>query len=367
MRTKYFLTLLIFICSSSLAFDVRLKDIARVQGNREVALIGYGLVVGLSGTGDTARNRATLQSLSNTLERFGLNVSENDLRANNVASVMLTAELPPYSEPGDKIDVRVASTGDARSLSGGTLLLCPLYGPDQNLYVLAQGALTVGGYNIESIQNRSQKNHATVGQIANGGSVERSPPTFGVGKNQIQVILENPDYTTAVRISNAIGHKISNASADVVHPGKILVTPEVKTNAIQLIAKLENLRVTPDTAAKVVVNERSGIIVAGSNVVLGEVSIAHGRLRIEIDTNYSVSQPNAFFSIPSDNVRTAIVPDTDISVQEETSAPISLPSGTTVGDLVQALFKIKLSSREIISVLESIKAAGALNAELIIK
>lgn len=354
------------VSMTSWGFEVRLKDLGRIEGNREVALVGYGIVVGLSGTGDSARNRATLQSLSNTLQQFGLNVDESDLRANNVASVMVTAELPPYSEPGDKIDVRVASTGDARGLNGGTLLLCPLYGPDKQLYSLAQGALIVGGYNVESFENTTRKNHSTVGQIPGGGAVERSPPNFGAADQEINIILENPDYTTSVRIAEKIRQSLDVVDAQAVHPGKVTVTTRARQQIIPLIARLENLTVTPDLAAKVVVNERSGIIVAGSNVVIGEVSIAHGRLRIEIETSYDVSQPTRFIS-GSSSVETVVVPETDIAVMEENSPPISLPAGTTVGELVQALFKIKLTVREVISVLESIKASGALNADLIIQ
>ena len=345
---------------------VRLKDLSRIEGNRELALNGYGIVVGLSGSGDSSRHRATLQSLANTLSNFGLQVDERDLNSRNVASVIITAELPAYSEPGDRIDIRVASTGDAKSLSGGTLLLAPMYGPDKKLYALSQGALTVGGYDVSSFSNRSRKNHTTVGQIARGATIERPSPHVALKSHHINIILNEPDYTTANRVVNEIRRTLGVSEVSALHPGKISLTLAEDIQVMPFIARLENITVTPDLDARVVVNERTGTIVAGSNVILGQISIAHGDLRIEVVTKFDTTQPQLNFR-SGDGIRTVVTPDTNIVVTEGHSEPVSLPAGTTVGELVQALNRIRLSTRDVITILQSIKAAGALHAELIIQ
>ena len=360
-----------FLCSTS-AFSaskeigVRLKDLGRIEGNREVALIGYGIVVGLSGTGDSSRNSATLQSLVNTLSNFGLQVDTNDLNGKNVASVMVTAELPAFAEPGDKIDVRVASTGDAKSLSGGTLLLAPLYGPNNALYALSQGSLTVGGYQVESFSSSNLKNQTTVGQIASGATIERASPSTSLLGKSFNIILNEPDYTTANRIVSKIKSNYRVNAVSALHPGKIAIEMTENDIPMEFVARLENMLINPDLDARVVVNERTGTIVSGGNVILGEVSIAHGNLRIEIETKFDVSQPQVIGS-SGDGVNSIVVPDTSIKVTEETSSPVQLPSGTSVGELVQALNRIKMSTRDMISILQSIKAAGALHADLIIQ
>lgn len=366
MKIITFFLLTLAIASNSNAYEVRLKNLARIEGNREVALIGYGIVVGLSGTGDSQKNKVTLQSLANTLSRFGLEVEENDLNAKNVAAVIVTAELPRFGEPGDRIDVSVASTGDARSLAGGTLLLCPLYGPDQRLYALAQGSLIVGGYETTSYSNKSKKNQTTVGRISNGASVEQSPPNFQDFSGKINILLNKPDYTTASRIVEKIRTTLTPNTVTAVHPGKIEIELNNQTKIIPFISKLENIQVSPDIEAKVVVNERTGIVVAGSDVTIGDVSIIQGSLKIEIETSFGVYQPQ-YLVRPSDSIGTTVVPDTSIKLEEETSRSVTLKGGTTVGDLVNSLKKIKLSTRDTISILESIKAAGALHAELIIQ
>lgn len=366
MRFVALFLMVLAVAANSGPHGVRLKDLARVEGKREVALVGYGLVVGLSGTGDSLRNKATLQSLANTLERLGLQVDESDLSARNVASVMVTGELPPFSEPGDRIDLRVASTGDARSLAGGTLLLTALYGPDQRLYVLGQGALTVGGYHVESFNNSVRKNHSTVGQVANGGSVEQSPPDFPGDPGVLTIVLDEPDYTTANRIVDQVRKNFAVDAVFAQHPGKITIQLPTTMQMMPFIAALENISVSPDVNARLVVNERTGTIVAGGNVTLSEVSIAHGNLRIEIQTDYDVSQPQMLIR-PGAGVETAIVPDTSITVTEDDIKPVQLPAGTTVAELVQALYQIRVSTRDTISILEAAKAAGALHADLIIQ
>lgn len=361
-----FLMLLPLAVYGNSSGGVRLKDLARIEGKREVALIGYGIVVGLSGTGDSARNKATLQSLANTLERFGLQVNESDLSARNVAAVMITGELPPFSEPGDRLDLRVASIGDARSLTGGTLLLTPLYGPDEKLYALGQGALIVGGYHLESFNSAYRKNHATVGQIPGGGSVEQSPPDFHTDMGFLTIILNEPDYTTANRVVNQVRETFGLDAVFAKHPGKITIKLPPNLRTMPFIAKLENISVLPDVNARLVVNERTGTIVAGGDVTLSEVSIAHGNLRIEIQTTYGVSQPQMLIQ-PGSGIETVVVPDTSITVTEDSVKPIHFPAGTTVAELVQALYQIKVSTRDTISILEAAKAAGALHADLIIQ
>lgn len=365
---KIGLSILFLLLSSVISADtgIRLKDLARVEGERELSLVGYGIVVGLSGTGDSSRNRATLQSVANTLRNFGIVVEESDLNSRNVAAVLVTAELPAYGETGDRIDLRVASSGDAKSLSGGTLILTPLYGPDRKLYALGQGALTVGGYQVDSFSNSTRKNHTTVGQITRGGTIERSSPNAKSAGNEINIILNNPDYTTANRVVNQIKRSANTRDVYAEHPGKIVLTLPESANVMAFIAQLESIRITPDVDARVVVNERTGTIVAGSNVVLGEVSIAHGDLRIEVETKFNVSQPQFVVRTGAD-VQSIVTPDTSIKVTEGASEPVTLPQGTTVGELVQALNRIKLSTRDTITILQSIKAAGALHAELIIQ
>lgn len=347
--------------------DVRIKELTRIQGTRDYSLIGYGLVVGLAGTGDGVQNRSTRQALVNTLKHFNVNVDDRDLNSRNTAAVMITGSLRSFSETGDKIDVEVSSLGDARSLLGGTLLMTPLYGPDEKLYALAQGPLSVGGYMFESNANSVQKNHPTVGRIPHGATIERSVFSQGeASPDRLSLILHDPDYTTAQRIADALTIKLGLRGVRVVHAAKVEVDLSPGTVLPRLISSMENLEVSPDYTARVVVNERTGTVVAGGNVQLGEVNISQGNLNVEISTKYQVSQPFGLFR-PGNNVGTVVVPDTEISVNEQQFAPVQLANGATVGDLVQALNSIKLSTREIITVLQAIKQAGALHAELIIQ
>ncbi|MGH8106297.1 MAG: flagellar basal body P-ring protein FlgI, partial [Arenimonas sp.] len=274
------------------ANNVRLKEIARVAGVRENPLTGYGLVFGLSGSGDSARNRATLQSVANTLRTYGVNVSLDDLSSRNVAAVLVTAKLPAFAEPGQPLDVQVSSAGDARSLSGGTLLLTPLFGPDNKIYAIAQGAISVGGYQFEGQTSSVQKNHPTVGVIPSGATVEQATP-IGVSGNgqQLSILLNEPDFTMANRIVLALQSSLPDINARAEHAGKITVSyPSIPTNIVAEIARIENVQVRPERKSRVVVNERTGTVVAGGDVRLGRVSISQGDLRVEISTEYSVSQ-----------------------------------------------------------------------------
>lgn len=346
---------------------VRLKDIARIENARDNALVGYGIVVGLSGSGDSMRNRATLQTLANTLGNFGIKVSTEDLNAKNTAAVMVTSVLPAFAEEGDKIDLQVSSLGDARSLAGGTLLITPLYGPDQKLYALGQGALVIGGYQVESNANSMQKNYPTSGRIPQGANVEATPHRADPGVQRVAtIILNEPDYTTAQRVITSISSTLSLNQVKAVHPGKIVVTLPDNRNYMELAAALENVVVSPDYSARIVVNERTGTIVAGSHVRIGEVSIVQGDLQIVIKTEYEVSQPS-IIGRGGSGVQTAVVPHTDIKVESKAPGLVQMSEGTTVGELVQSLQRIHVSMHDIIAILQSIKSAGALHADLIIQ
>ncbi len=347
-------------------YGVRLKDLARVEGERSFALVGYGIVVGLEGSGDSPRNQATLQSLSNTLRSFGLTVDKSQISSRNAAAVMVTAEVPAFTEEGDRVDILVSSLGDARSLSGGTLLLTPLYGPDEKLYALGQGTVIVGGYKVEAFDDLSQKNHTTAGTVSQGAIIERASPINSELSDEIKIILHERDYTTAERVVQSIKAQLGVEWVDAVHPGKIRIIVPSNISAMKFMAQLEHVRVNPDVDARVVVNERTGTIVAGGNVLIGEVSISHGNLRIEIDTSYQVSQPQ-LLSRPSSSIQSVVVAEPDIKIKEDYNRSVRVSAGTSVADLVQSLQKINLSTRDIITILQSIKAAGALHAQLVIQ
>ncbi|WP_266157657.1 flagellar basal body P-ring protein FlgI, partial [Dyella silvatica] len=305
---------------------VRLKEIARAEGVQDNALIGYGLVVGLSGSGDSSRNHATMQSVANTLSHFGVNVTTDDLNSRNVAAVMVTTTLPAFAEPGQKLDVSVASVGDARSLSGGTLLLAPLDGPDGQVYALAQGAISVGGYKVQSFGSVEQKNHPTAGLVPDGATVQRSAPLGALGTTgSINVILYQPDFTTATRVAQALQRSLPGVQAAAVHAGKVVVHfNQPSGSVVQAISAIENVTVEPDQVARVVVNERTGTVVSGGDVRLASVTISQGDLRVSIKTNYLVSQPDGIYVDPSRNIQTAVVPESKIKVNEDDARMVNL-------------------------------------------
>lgn len=360
----------LLLCSIAWAGSesVRLKEIARVEGVRDNALTGYGLVVGLAGSGDSSKNRLTVQSVANALSHFGVNISPDDLNSHNVAAVMVTATLPPFAESGQKLDVSVSSLGDARSLAGGTLLETPLDGPDGKLYALAQGPLSVGGYEVHAFGSSDTKNHPTVGRVPDGASVERAAPLgLDADGRTLNVVLYHPDFTTAERVAESL-RRNAGVNALAEHAGKIRVTfAAPPSDLVRAISLIENVLVTPDQVARVVVNERTGTVVSGGDVRLGAVTISQGGLRIVVQTSYTVSQPDGVLVNPSRNVGTAVVPQADIKVQEPEAKLVSIPGGATVADLIAALRAIHLSTRDVITILQSIKDAGALRGELIIQ
>jgi flagellar P-ring protein precursor FlgI len=348
--------------------SVPLKEIARVEGVRDNALTGYGLVVGLAGTGDSGKNRLTVQSVANALSHFGVNVSPEDLNSRNVAAVMVTTTLPAFAESGQKLDVSVSSLGDARSLAGGILLETPLNGPDGKLYALAQGPLSVGGYAVRAFGSSEQRNHPTVGRVPNGALVEREAPVgLESGQRTLDVVLYQPDFTTAERVVDSLRQN-AGLDAKAEHAGKIRVTfASPPADLVRMIARIENVPVTPAQVARVVVNERTGTVVSGGDVRLGAVTISQGDLRIVVRTTYQVSQPDGVMIRPTPAIGTAIVPQADINVREPEARLVSIPGGATVADLIAALQAIHLSTRDVITILQSIKDAGALRGELIIQ
>jgi flagellar P-ring protein FlgI len=350
--------------------SVRIKDLGRIDGVRENQLVGYGLVTGLAGSGDSLRNRATRQSIANVLSQFGLYVPNDQVQSRNVAAVMAIAKLPAFAAPGDRLDVTVTSIGDARSLLGGTLLLTPLKGADNTVHALAQGALSVGGYKYDLNGNVVQKNHPTVGAIPNGATVELAVATEVLKDgDRLSFVLSEPDYTTASRIADALNATLrSGPVARAVDAGRVdvEVPPAERERLVTFMTRVENAMIEPDQRARVVVNERTGTVVSGGDVRISKVVVSHGELKVSITTDYLVSQPS-FVTATGPGVRTAVVPRTRIEVQETEPDNVVVEASNTVADLVKALNRVKTHPRDMISILQGIKAAGALHADLIIQ
>jgi flagellar P-ring protein precursor FlgI len=357
------------VCGTGNAETIRIKDIGKMSGWRENALVGYGLVTGLAGTGDSARNKTTRQSIANMLSRFDLAVVPEDVQSRNVAAVMVTASLSPFARPGDALDVTVTSVGDARSLVGGALMLAPLKGPDGRIYALAQGAVSVGGYKYDMNGNVVQKNHPTVGSIPNGATIEVGVDAPVIGPHDTMTfVLSDPDYTTATRVANAINASLGNGIAEARDGSGIEIrVPESRRNRLtDFLTAIENVQVEPDRRAKVVINERTGTVVSGGDVRISKVAVSHGDLRVSIVTENSVSQP-LLVRQTGPEVRTATVSNSRVDVAEQAETGYVAANNNTVADLVQALARIKTNSRDIISILRAVKAAGALHAELVVQ
>ena len=361
--------LLAAVSASAQDFGVRIKELGRLDGVRENMVSGYGIVSGLAGTGDSTRSQATLQSVANALREFGLNVTPAQLASRNVAAVLVTATLPAFARSGDRLDVIVSSMGDARSLTGGALLMTPLYGPDRQIYALAQGAVSVGGYKFELNANVVQKNHPTTGIVPEGAVVEADLTAQVLSPDgTMRLVLFDPDYTTASRIATAVNEKLS-ASAAAMDAGRVAIrVPEgERERLVDFVARLESLTVQPDLRARVVINERTGTVVSGGGVRLSNVSVTHGDLKVTVVTDFLVSQPGGVLVRPGPGIRTEVVPRTRIDANEEGLSSVTMPAGATVSDLVAALKQVKSTTREVIAILQSIKRAGALHAELVIQ
>ncbi|MCC6446103.1 MAG: flagellar basal body P-ring protein FlgI [Armatimonadetes bacterium] len=355
------LYLLLALLALPVRGEVRLKDIANVQGVRGNQLVGYGLVVGLDGSGDSTGARFTVQSIANMLEKFGVTVSPGQLRVKNVAAVMVTADLPAFIKSGSRIDVVVSSLGDARSLQGGTLLLTPIKGPDGEVYAVAQGPLSIGGFNLGSGGQGTQKNHTTVGRIPQGAIVEQDVATTLSKGNSLSVSLHKPDFTTASRVAAVINEKISGVKALPEDAGTVRVEMPGggEGNLIETIAGIEGLSVTPDNAARVIVNERTGTVVMGGNVRIMPVAIAHGSLSIQVKETPIVSQPPSF-----SGGTTVTTTRKAVKVKEDKSRLAGISETSTLEDVVRALNALGVTPRDLISVLQAIRAAGSLTAEI---
>ncbi|WP_238587608.1 flagellar basal body P-ring protein FlgI [Caenimonas sp. SL110] len=350
------------------ANSVRVKDLGKLQGWRDNSLVGYGIVTGLAGTGDSPTNRTTRQAMANVLSQFNLTVTPDQIQSRNVAVVLVSAQLPTFAREGDALDITVTSSGDARSLVGGSLLLTPMKGPDGRVHALAQGPLSVGGYRYDANGNVVQKNHPTVGSVPGGAVVEVPTGTevAAAGRN-LTFVLAEPDYTTASRVASAINSQIGAGLAHARDASGIdIAIPDLQRHElVGFIARIEGVSVQPDRRAKVVINERTGTVVAGGDVRIARVAISHGDLKISIAAQDSVSQP-VVIGNAGPNVRTQPVRNAQVDVEEQ-NGPGFLASGTTVSDLVQSLARLKTSTRDVISILRAVKAAGALHAELVVQ
>ena len=351
--------LLFTILSHGLNAETRLKELISIEGVRDNQLIGYGLVVGLAGTGDRTQAVFSAQSLTNLLQRMGVTVSASALQVKNTAAVMVTATLPPYSQPGARIDVTAAAMGDAPSLQGGILLMTGLKGPDGQVYAVAQGPLVIGGFLAGGQGNTRVVNHPTVGRMPGGAIIERGSPSVPLG-NQLHLQLQQADFATAARVAGVV-NKHFEGSAHAENSALITVDlPESwRKRPTEFVAEIESLTVEPDRTAKIVVNERTGTIIMGKQVHIAPVAIMHGNLNVEIQTIQEVSQPNALSS-----GTTKVTPQVSTTVTQEAARNVVLKNGATVEELVQALSSIGSTPRDIISILQNLKTAGALEAEL---
>ena len=354
--------------TAAVAQDVPLKGLGRFDGWRENSLIGYGLVTGLAGTGDTRRSEVTREALRNVLSRLGTTVTEDQINSRNVAVVIVTATLPPSANPGDRIDAVVSSIGDARSLAGGTLLMTPLIGPDQRPYALAQGSLTVGGYAFEADYERQQRNFPTTAVLPDGATVEFPVDAQILKSNgELSFLLSEANFTTAERIATAINGSHGRGIAYVKNADEVVIrysgSPELLS---AFVSHLENIRIDPDLSPRIVINERTGTIVAGSDVCISSVVISQGDIKITVTSESYGSQPSFIGGFAND-VSSLIVTNVDLDVQEGVNDTVATFPNTTVGSLVEGLARSRVGTRRIISILQAIKAAGALHAEIIVQ
>ena len=352
----------IILCTAAVCNDqiLRIKDIARIEGARSNQLYGYGLIVGLDGTGDTQQTLFTTQSVTNMLLKLGITVPQGKMKVKNVAAVMVTADLPPFLRPGSRMDVVVSSIGDAQSLQGGILLQTPLQAADGKVYAVAQGSISVGGFLAGGGGNTVSKNHTTVGRVPEGAIIEQAVPSSLTYNGMVNVLLSNPDFATAVRMAQAIENKLGPGSASALDAATVQVQTKGLQNVTELIAEVGDLTVAQSSVAKVIVNERTGTVVIGGMVQISPVAIAHGNLSVEISTEFQVSQPSPI----SRTGETAVVPQTTVQANEEKANLIRLQPGSTLEELVRALNELKVTPRDIVAILQALKEAGALHAEL---
>ena len=376
-------TTMLWNCETVQASTVRLKEISAFQGVRENPLLGYGLVVGLMGTGDKDNTEFTVQSLTNLLMNMGVQVSKDDVKVKNVAAVMVTAKLPPFVQPGQTIDVQVSSMGDAKSLQGGTLLITPLKGLDGQVYATAQGPLTVSGYLFGGAAGGGvQQNHPTVGVIANGALVEQQIPVSLAGRTSFRLVLDKSDFTTAQKAVKALNARLGENTAHVMDARNIdLKVPEAyRDQESAFLAMAEAVEIEPDSTGRIILDERSGTVIMGERVRIDPVAIAQGGLTVIIKEQPEVSQPLPFSPGAPRGARvgtgattgadiapggaTVVVPRTDVAVEELSRDVVLLDGGVSIGDLVGALNAIGITPRQLITILQAIHRAGALHAQL---
>lgn len=340
----------------------RLKDLVALEGVRDNQLLGYGLVVGLAGTGDKRQTVFSAQSLSNLLERMGVSVPPAALLVRNTAAVMITANLPPFAQTGTRIDVTVAAMGDSTNLQGGLLLLTPLKAANGQVFAAAQGPVVTGGFIAGRGGTSQTVNHPTTGRIPNGAIVEQSPPS-GIGSGPLKLQLRRGDFTTAARIAEAVNKKFAAGAplARAENAGRVLVDlpPAYAERPVEFVAALESLTVDADRAQRIVVNERTGTIVMGKEVRIAPVSILHGNLTVEVETTLAVSQPRPF-----SGGETTVTPKVGVGVKEDAARNVTLKDGATIEELVRALLAIGSTPRDVIAILQNLHAAGALEAEV---
>lgn len=360
----------------------RIKDVASIGGVRQNQLIGYGLVVGLMGTGDDVKNGFTRETIANMLSRQGLSMRDRQLKAKNIAAVMVTAQLPPFARTGSRIDVTVSSIGDAKSLQGGTLLMTPLRAADGNIYAVSQGPLVLGGFSAGGAGATISKNQTNVAIIANGAIVENEVPfSFGQDK-RFNILLHQPDFTTAAKMAAAVAEAVKPAQVRAVDSGTIVVKldPDFAGNMTEIISTVENIDVAVEAGAVVVMNEKTGTVVMGESVRISTVAVAHGNLSIQIKETAQVSQPLPLAPKPPQGSQpvtdrneqiivapggqTVVTKDTAIAAEEEKKQLMVVPRGVTIHEVVQALNAIGVTPRDLITIIQAIKAAGALQADL---
>jgi flagellar P-ring protein precursor FlgI len=345
--------------ASTQPHEARIKDIASIEGIRDNQLVGYGIVVGLQGTGDSQQTTFPIQTLAATLLRMGVSVPAGSIRVQNLAAVFISATLPPFARPGTKLDVTVSSAGDAHSIEGGLLLMTPLYGPDGKIYAQAQGPLVLGGYSVNANGNVKQVNHPTTGRIPAGAMVERGVPLDLTDRKDFSLLLNDADFRSAEAMAQAINKELGRTAARAVDSRRISLTVSNGEEIPALLGRVEAIEVPFYPRAKVIVNERTGTVVIGGTVVLQAVSILHGGLTVNIVSDFEVSQPNPFGA-----GTTQVVQQTRVDAKDKPVNRIELKQGATVDDLVRSLQQIGATARDVISILQAMKSAGALEAEI---
>ena len=348
----------------------RIKDVAKFDGLTDTQLIGYGLVVGLKGTGDGPRTEFTTQSVVNMLRNTGIEVPREKIQVRNVAAVMVTSKLSPFMKRGSTIDVTVSSIGDAKSLEGGTLLMSPLQATDGEIYALAQGAMSIGGINRESKQGKSSfsKNHNMVGEIPNGAIIQKELPSATTNAGELRISLSSPDFSSAVAMAKSINANYKSEIATAQDPVSVVVKipDSMKPKRMEFVSEVENLDFLVSMTARVVLNEKTGTVIAGGNVSISEVAVSHGSITIEIKQNQTASVSNAAAPLGGTTQLSTNSSSEDIKSEESKSEMKVMPASSNVADLAKSLNSLGVSPRDIIAIFQAIKKAGALNAELVV-